>query len=229
MGKDMTPRPTRVLCVEDDLFQQQLLDHHLRAIPELACATTFEATEEGAWGAFSRQPPDVVLVDYQLNQGDGLSLIRRLRAVDAFVPIIAVSGVAPTEVADELIRSGAEDYLDKRILGSSSLARSIRATLRRADAFRKQQAGPDASREALAKRVRDLFEFLTRLGGDALLGHVEAIVTAARRVRELEHVTAAFERVCQESVMSPDVARRTLQPYLFEVIAAIWAKAGAND
>jgi len=133
-------QPVRVLCVEDDPFHQQLMEHHLRAAPDMSCSIEFAVTENAAWDAFRRQPPDVVFVDYQLTEGNGLNLIRRLRSVDAFVPIIAVSGVAPTEVAEELVRSGADDYLDKRTLDSAGLASSLRASLIRAEAFRKRSS-----------------------------------------------------------------------------------------
>jgi CheY-like chemotaxis protein len=216
----MTPRPVRVLCVEDDLLQQRILEHHLRAIPDLACAATFEVSEAGAIDAFRRENPDVVLVDYQLAEGDGLSLIRRIRAIDTLVPVVAISGVAPAEVAEELIRSGADDYIDKRVLDSAGLARCLGDALRRVEAFRARLPVPGPGEAVLTDLVRELYTCLARLGSDTLVAHADAVVVAARGTG-LRHVSVVFERVCFERGASSDLARRVLQPYLLEVIAQL--------
>jgi CheY-like chemotaxis protein len=214
-------QPVRVLCVDDDPLHRKLLEHHLRGIADLSCSVEFVATESGAWDAFRRQLPDTVLVDFQLAEGDGLSLIRRIRAIDSLVPIIAISGVAPAEVAEELVLSGADDYLDKRDLDGSGLARSLRSALRRADAFRQRLPAHDMEGEALTGSVREFYSFLTTLGTDALLNHLESIEMAARLAGGIDRVTKVFESVCREPGLSANVARRVLQPYLLEIVAVL--------
>src|ERR1035438_8385707 len=124
----------KLLHVEDDLMQQRMIAHHLRAIPEFAFAITAVASEELAMEWFQKIKFDQVLLDYQLAQGNGLHLLVRMRELDPIIPIITISGVATSEIAAELLIAGADAYFNKRELTRANLAQSIRSSLRRAAA-----------------------------------------------------------------------------------------------
>src|SRR4051794_23674739 len=122
----MASRTIRLLHVEDDEAQRRIAAHHLARMPEYVFAIACVDGEEAAVETFRRDGAEFVLLDYQLMEGDGLSCLRRLRQLDAQVPIVAVSGTASTETAAELLYAGADDYLSKQDLRSDVLARSIR-------------------------------------------------------------------------------------------------------
>jgi CheY-like chemotaxis protein len=166
-------RAIRVLHVEDDQVQQEAMALHLSAIRAFSCTVRAASSEEGAVEAFTRGPTDVVLLDYHLEQGNGLACLRRLRALDPVVPIIVVSGLAESRVAAELLEAGADDFLSKENLSAERLAGSLSDAVARADACkhrqlsepgvetildRVQQALPGGADSELLRSLRDLHE-----------------------------------------------------------------------
>ncbi|RUL82325.1 response regulator [Tautonia sociabilis] len=128
----------RLLHVEDDGMQRALVRHHLAAIDELQFDIRYAESEEDALELFEQGGADLVVLDYQLRRGNGLSCLRALRLSDPIVPVIAVSGVATPEIASELLQAGADDYISKEELTSSLLVASMRTSLIRASACRQR-------------------------------------------------------------------------------------------
>lgn len=129
-------RIVRVLHVEDDEVQQEAVALYLTAARELVCQVTAVASEAEAVAAFARGGIDLVLLDFHLSQGDGLACLRQLRARDAVVPIIVVSGLEEPQVAARLLEAGADDFLSKKNFSGPQLARAVAAAVARADALR---------------------------------------------------------------------------------------------
>jgi CheY-like chemotaxis protein len=125
------------LHVEDSLLPRRIVAEQLAAVKEYAFAITCVATEQEAVREFAEHGADCVLLDYHLEQGDGLSCLRQLRQLDPMVPIVALSGEATPEIAAELLRGGADDYISKKDLRSGTVTRSLCSALARADALRR--------------------------------------------------------------------------------------------
>ncbi len=150
------PRAVRVLHVEDDVVLQEAMRLHLSAIKEFSCTVTSAASEKEAVDLFRRQSFDVVLLDYHLAQGNGLGCLRQLRALDANVPIIVVSGLDQPQLATELLEAGADDFLSKVNLSRETLAHSLSACVTRADACKTRlHTSDDPARvDAFFERIR---------------------------------------------------------------------------
>src|ERR1700739_1253535 len=73
--------------------------------------------------------PDVLLIDLGLPDGDGLTVIRRVRAWSP-VPIVVLSARAMEEQKVAALDAGADDYITKPFSAPELLAR-LRAALRR--------------------------------------------------------------------------------------------------
>lgn len=144
----MNPETVRVLHIEDDLLQQALVARHLTTLHEYRVVICHAAGEQAAIDAFRRSRYDLVIADYYLTDGDGLSCLRRIREIDPIVPIITVSGEATVEVAAQLIDAGADDYLGKQTLNSEALGQSVRNVLVRAQAFRARVTAASATSRA---------------------------------------------------------------------------------
>jgi DNA-binding response OmpR family regulator len=132
----MIPTTIRLLHVEDDPIQQLLVAHQLAEISEYRFQITAAASEDDAIDLFPDGRYGLVILDYHLVQGDGVSCLRRIREIDRMVPIITVSGAASDEIAAVLISYGADDYIGKQMLESQLLRQSVRNVLTRAQAFR---------------------------------------------------------------------------------------------
>jgi DNA-binding response OmpR family regulator len=132
----MSTSTIRVLHIEDDRIQHGLIALHLLAMKEYQFETHTVVSEDEAIETWRRASFDLVLLDYQLSQGNGLSCLVRLRKLDSIVPIITLSATATSEIAAELIEAGADDYLAKQGLSAEILGQSVRNALTRARAFR---------------------------------------------------------------------------------------------
>jgi two-component system nitrogen regulation response regulator GlnG len=79
--------------------------------PEVTLATADTAAKGLA--QFTKQRPDVVILDVHLPDMSGLDAFRRLRQIDAKVPIIFITGHGTAETAIEAMRLGAYEYVLK--------------------------------------------------------------------------------------------------------------------
>jgi CheY-like chemotaxis protein len=219
----MAPRTIRLLHVEDDDLQRLLVAGHLGSMEDFAFTITAADSEDMAVDAFSRQGIEFVVLDYQLQQGNGLHCLQRLRQLDAIVPIMAVSGVATPEIAADLIQAGADDYISKKELSRELLVRSVRSALARADACRRR-AGSGSER---AGQVDQLFAEIcaafATANGPELLQRLDAFESAARQVRrDAGHLHVTFERTCVELEAKLSAShrpiKRLLRPILLEIL-----------
>lgn len=153
----MTPPLMQVLHVEDDPEQQKVVGHWLNRIEDFRFQIQTATGEAEALQRFQEHPCDLVILDYQLTEGNGLDCLRRLRQLDAFVPVIAISGVAEPSTFTELMRMGAADCLRKDELQTETLAKSIRS------AWEWSQAKRHPPSVARFEEFQPLLESLTAL------------------------------------------------------------------
>jgi two-component system KDP operon response regulator KdpE len=124
-------RRARVLIVEDEpaLLRALRIDLRARGYEVLTAATGQDALAQAA-----AQPPDAVLLDLGLPDGDGTTVIARLRTWSR-VPVIVLSGRTSAQDKIGALDAGADDYVTKPFSMDELLAR-LRATLRRGEAIR---------------------------------------------------------------------------------------------
>ena len=65
--------------------------------------------------SMTRNPPDVIILDYRLPDMDGISIIERIRALDTGVPILMITGHGSIELAVNAMKAGANDLLTKPV------------------------------------------------------------------------------------------------------------------
>lgn len=120
----------RILIVDDEAANRRVYGDLLAA--EGYAVKTASSGDE-AFALAVESPPDLVLSDVSMPDGDGLSLLSRLRAEKKTtrVPVVLMSGVR-TELDDQTegLDKGADDYLPKPV-PPALLRAKISAVLRR--------------------------------------------------------------------------------------------------
>ena len=98
-----------VLLIDDDrdIVPQQI--RHVFPAPEYHVG---HATTGGDGVERVRlEPPDVILLDLRLPDQSGLEVFRRIRSIDARIPIVFVTVARSANVAIEMMKQGAYDHL----------------------------------------------------------------------------------------------------------------------
>jgi two-component system KDP operon response regulator KdpE len=131
------PAPA-VLLVEDDRHIRRFLRAALEAEGWRVFET--ETVREGRVDAATKKP-DMVIVDLGLPDGDGVDLIRELRAWSA-VPIVVLSARSDERDKVRALDAGADDYIEKPF-GVPELLARVRANRRRQQGLR--EAGGSSS------------------------------------------------------------------------------------
>jgi two-component system, OmpR family, KDP operon response regulator KdpE len=121
-----TLRP-RVLVVDDEPQILRALRTSLRAAGyEVASA----GTAADALAAAALQPPEAVILDLILPDGNGVHVCRELRTWST-TPVIVLSAVGEERDKVDALDAGADDYVTKPV-GIEELLARLRAALRRA-------------------------------------------------------------------------------------------------
>jgi DNA-binding NtrC family response regulator len=160
----------RILVVDDDPSIRFSLKRYLTSSGyDVEVAETC-ATALAAWRA---APPDVAILDYDLPDGNGVDLLGSLRAIDAAVPVVMLTGLGTIEIAVRAMKEGAEHFLTKPV----DLA-VVAATVRRALETRRLERKQAAAAGPAVRAAPDPF-----LGSSAA---IRALAEQARRVAAAE-------------------------------------------
>ncbi|RPH85485.1 MAG: response regulator [Candidatus Rokuibacteriota bacterium] len=111
-----TPASKTILIVDDEPSVREVLvgffEHHYGPRGyrvETAC----DGAE--ALAAVRRRRPALILLDIDMPGMSGVEALRGVRAIDAAIPVIMVTGNASARVAGEVIKDGAYSYLPKPV------------------------------------------------------------------------------------------------------------------
>ena len=111
----MTGETLGVLLLEDSSHDAELVERELRRAS--IDASVHRVQSEAAFrAALHASPPQIILADFHLPDFDGLSALRIARSLVPHVPFILVSGGLGEELAVEVLREGATDYVMKNRL-----------------------------------------------------------------------------------------------------------------
>jgi DNA-binding NarL/FixJ family response regulator len=200
----MTPDTIRVLLVDDQALLTDSLARLLAAEPDIdvvgVAATVAEAR------TLSRDPMDVVLMDYRLPDGTGAEATRSIKTRWPDARVVMLTAVADDETVLESIQAGADGYLTK-----------------------------DRAVEDVVAAVRDAAAGETLLPRSVILGIAQRVAIARDRgperptyepltARELEVLHALAEGMTTPAICDRlDISRNTLRTHVQNIMTKLHA------
>jgi CheY-like chemotaxis protein len=110
------PTSKTILIVDDEPSVREVLTgyfEHQYGPRGFAIETAADGAE--ALAAVRRRRPSLILLDIDMPVMDGVEALRAVRAVDARIPIIMLTGNTSSRTAGDVIKAGAYSYLPKPI------------------------------------------------------------------------------------------------------------------
>jgi DNA-binding NarL/FixJ family response regulator len=111
-NKTAAKRAVRILIVDDHPAVREALTIRLSREPDLeVCGEAADVTE--ALQVFNATNPDVAVIDIALKGGDGINLIKRIKARKDSVRMVVWSMYSESLCAERALRAGALGYINK--------------------------------------------------------------------------------------------------------------------
>ncbi|MFZ3137435.1 MAG: EAL domain-containing protein [Thermodesulfovibrionales bacterium] len=144
----------RILILEDNPHDAELMQHELSK-GGLSFVFEIVDTKEGFQKSIEVFNPDIILADYSLPQFDGLSALAIAREKCPDIPFVFVTGTMGEEIAVDMLKNGATDYVLKERL--SRLVPAVNRALRESHEKAERKRAEDMLRET-EERYRTLIE-----------------------------------------------------------------------
>jgi two-component system, cell cycle sensor histidine kinase and response regulator CckA len=193
-------KAVKILLVEDNQGNADLFTEYLRIAGEFDPVRVSRLSE--AFNRLSEGDVELILLDLNLPDSNGLDTLRRVHAKVPGIPIIVLTAHSGESMITEAIREGAQDYLVKTEIVPNLLNRSIRYSIERHHAamvlkdleLRLLQSQKMEAVGRLAGGVAHDFNNLLT----AILGYCKLLETSLdagdRRISDLNEITEASKR-----------------------------------
>lgn len=146
---DCVSADLRVMIVDDHPVVREGFARYIETEPGMkVCCQSGSAAE--AFAIYSKNRPDIVLVDLSLQEGSGLELIKDIIACDPDAKLIVISGHDEDLYAERCIRSGAMGYINKHE-AAQNIVEAI-AMVRRGDVYLSQRLSTKLLRRVTGKK-----------------------------------------------------------------------------
>jgi DNA-binding response OmpR family regulator len=103
-------RAIRILVVDDEA---DLIATYRRLFHRQGYDVASAGTRAGGLSLIDSSPPDLIIADLELPDGDGLDLVRAARTASTPSQVIVVSGRSSTGAREEAIAAGASAFVAK--------------------------------------------------------------------------------------------------------------------
>ena len=105
-------KQARVLVVDDESAIRSAMERLLAS-----SGYVVDTAEDGvaALEIAAERPPDIVLTDLEMPRMGGIELLKKLRELDAHLPVLVVTSHQDVAAAVQAMRAGAEHYLTKPV------------------------------------------------------------------------------------------------------------------
>lgn len=125
----------KVLMIEDDEDDVLIIEDFIEEINKIQYSIHLTAymNTEVAINGLKETPYNVILLDLNLIESNGVETLKKFVLQVPHLPIIVLTGLADEQVAIDCIREGASDYLVKGKINADQLKRTIQYSIERFD------------------------------------------------------------------------------------------------
>lgn len=189
----------KVAAVDDDPVAAEMIAHCLQ---DSGCRA-WAYTDPGRFLAVARKEAfDLVVTDLRMPCIDGIEVLKEVKAMDATVEVIILTGDADKNAAIQALRMGAFDLLEKPIR-KIELVETVKRTVRYRNALRERD------------RLADQVSFLSRRdagrwGLDALVGESKAIRDVIKAAHTVQVAKRTSVLITGESGTGKELVARAI-------------------
>jgi DNA-binding NtrC family response regulator len=99
-----------ILVIED---QEDLAELYKATLKKVGYKVRTAYTGEEGFAEFKANGADVILLDMTLPEMNGAQVLREIRAINATIPVIVITGETSTDMRRQCERLGVQEYLSK--------------------------------------------------------------------------------------------------------------------
>jgi PAS domain S-box-containing protein len=170
----------KVLLIEDDEDDYIIFRDMLSQIGSAKFLLQWANTYDSGLREICRGNHDVYLLDYRLDKGDGLELLKEATARGCEIPIILLTGHGGYDVDVQAMSAGASDYLVKGDITPNTLERAIRYSVAQKRAELELRKYRNHLEQLVQERTREL-----ETANDQLRFEIDVRRMAERTIRQL--------------------------------------------
>jgi signal transduction histidine kinase len=142
---DIGREPYKIVLVEanepDAQRVTRILVQHARPRFTVELAESFADSNR----AISSLVPDLVLLDLNLPDGQGIELLHRVRAAHLLVPIVVINTLTEQDIGRAALSEGAQNYWTKSALDGEQLIHMIESAISHDQRLRRDRSGTERS------------------------------------------------------------------------------------
>jgi CheY-like chemotaxis protein len=103
----------KILLIEDNPGDAYLIEEHLEEFANFLYDSKNVGTLNEALSALKEQPFDVIVLDLELPDSDGINTFLSVHKQNSLIPIIILTGLNDETIGTYAIKEGAHDFLVK--------------------------------------------------------------------------------------------------------------------
>ncbi len=199
----------RILVIEDNLPDAEILRRHLNDIPGIEFIFIHRRSADEGLEVVAAERIDCIFLDYRLGGSTGLDVTRQIRSEGNPTPIIIMTARGDEEIAVNTIKAGAQDYITKSRLCPDTLKRAMDHAIaqvnfekrldRRNDQIRHFAQSAASDLKAPLRSLRTHTQFLQNDHSDELSG--EATLQLRRIEEDVVRLESLIEGLLEYSEM----------------------------
>jgi two-component system, NtrC family, response regulator AtoC len=160
--------PFKVFIVEDDVWYGEVLEYLLNLNPEYEVERFTTAKE---FLANLHRNPDLVTLDYSLQDMPGDQVLRKIKEYSPSLPVVMVSGQNDVSTAVNLLREGVYDYIVKDEEAKDRLWNSVKNI--------REKLNLEREIDHLREEIGVKYQFKNLIGQSPLLNKVKSLMEKA--------------------------------------------------